>query len=1033
MDRILTPTRSKIILNKLSSVVEELQSSSSPNGTLKYQTQEQLSSEAHKLISRLYKDPVSPLFQNKYIIKKGYDPDIDWFNNSFSEIQMDLNTLFAELENLETIILGGFNYMVSRMNRLSGKLKQASSRLSDFSLYASSNNRRFTYFSDSFNNLERIESRSPLLKEEQVEINEEEGILTLPIDKTKQKQIQVNQTPVINSNSNGVPGNNYESNSVSYTDISKILDYNEDTWFEYERVIKVDDGIPLILDFTINMGDTKLINYIRINPNNFGARTLLEVIDISTSFNGKDYESIKDDLLATDLIRNNQLIIAPSSSKYAGQGIYSFSPRKAKYIRVSLKQTTPYIITTTSNKNMVRYAIGIRDIHIESRPYKNVGELISKTFSSSDNIRKISLATSQNPSEYSTLANVSHFISIDNGVVWNEIQPLSFSGKAGEQTEIREILDFNGVDPRTIKTDNPVKFIRYRVVMKRNTEAFNENAPEFRKEERIITEIHQVPQTTPFSITLNNPPIDGTVSVIDPFLGSRGIDNNSYVTRVGKGSEVIVNLPWDKLEKDLVKRYENGKYNLDYTVSANVYVDGVAWEQGNLSLATSTDRYYELDYGKAKIRFGDGTNGKAPPTGSLIEFSLTEERIFPSSDEYHSAYFQYSVAADNEEIEIYSYGKEEITTEVLKKGNKTHQLVNKYIDSGYQIKFSHSGINDIFSSKQEFRDGNVELRDVGSYSIDYDNGIVYLYGRTSESEDTTITYKHTPKKKLSSSQFSVSTDGQVSISKDAWYTITIDDPETVPTSVNYFNLGNLSIVEGSVRFFSDTTSFLKEVPFVDGRTELQNTNKTVQKITQTASVAGTVDIDLDLQISSDTNLEVGFTNTDIFRTEVSSLSDANSTGKYYIYRGSNPYIRIYVSQAVTDFGEVSYYYTDPNASLSGRYSINYKTGEVYTYTQTSSGVTVSYSYTDYRAKYPIARKVNNSDFTVNVQKKTVTFADREISKRINVQRGDSDKKYYRISYKYISNPRDDILELEPYYTPVLMDYRIKVITESRMV
>ena len=54
-NKLLTPTRSKIILNKLSSVVEELQSATSPTGTLKYQTKEQLASEAHKLISQLYK------------------------------------------------------------------------------------------------------------------------------------------------------------------------------------------------------------------------------------------------------------------------------------------------------------------------------------------------------------------------------------------------------------------------------------------------------------------------------------------------------------------------------------------------------------------------------------------------------------------------------------------------------------------------------------------------------------------------------------------------------------------------------------------------------------------------------------------------------------------------------------------------------------------------------------------------------------------------------------------------------------------
>jgi hypothetical protein len=1023
------PITSSLLVNKLTSLVEKLQSKSSPTGTLDYQTQEQVSSEAHKLLSIFYKDLSAPLFQNKQVILRGTEPDMDWFNDSFEKIGWDLDTLFAELESLEGVILGSFNYMVSRANRLNTRLKQASSSFGNYLLYTSSNTKNYIFFGDSFGNLDKVEIRSPLLKEEQLSIHQEEGILTLPVDLTKQEEIQISETPVINANSNGTPGNNQEAGAQSNTDISKILDNNADTWFEYERVISKEDGVPLILDFTINIGRSQIVNFIRINPNNFGARTQLEVFSIQTSNDGKSYDDIKDDLLASDIVEDGLLLIAPSTSKFAGQGLYSFTPRKARYIRIGLKQTTPYPVKNSAGQTKLRYAVGIRDVHIESRPYMEKGEAISRSFTISDPVRKIGLVSTQNPREEVTTGTISHFISVDNGVTWHEMRPQDFIGKSSEVQSVPELLDFNGVVKNTISTESPVTSLRYKVKMERNPDAFASGNAEWSNKQSTVTEFHQIPTTTPFAITLGETPIEGTVSIIDPFLGSRGLDNHRYVARTGRGDESVITLPWKPVKRKPVKVLDTGVWYLEWQSDLNLTIDGVTWTHAALA---GTSRYFQVDHGAGKIRLGDGTTGKAPVSGSLAEITFDEERLFPSSDEDHIAKLDYPAASDTKEFELYFLSKPKTEIKTLEKGGKIHDL-DPDIDSSYTVVFSDTSV---FNTEETFVDGEVELTATGKYSIDYENGIAYSYDRVSRTKETSCTYRYTPRERVT--DFSFPEKNTISISKDIWRSHLPDEPETIPTGVYYFNLHNLAAVKGSLQF-SDTTVFAKEVPFVDGRKELLGTVRTTQKIgaitsTISGSFPGLKDIPFDLQIENDANLGVVFSNTTIFATEVALIGSVDAPGKYWISRsGPTPYVRVYLAAAVTDAGTMTYYYNNPNANLSNTYSVRYDTGEVYTKTVTGAGSTVNYRYTDYRAKYPIAREVDGEDFSVNTLLQKVNIQDREIAKRTGVERGESERKYYRVSYSYVSESREDIPDLESYYTPVLMDYALKVLTEKRLI
>ena len=357
-------------LNQLSS---KLQGSLA---SIELQTQEEYLAEAIRVLQSFYKNLDTPRTETPDI-KQDDLPDWDIYDTLWNQLLEDLTVIFAELENVETLTVANFNYITTESNRLTARLKAVSSKLGDYILYSTNPTKDAIFFKDSFNDLSKVEVLSPLLNKQQCEINQDEGIVTLPINYEADSLIRVTETPVINPDSNGVIGNNQELGADYNGDIDVILDNNPDTWFEYERVVlpTSDDKEPLVLDMTINLGEEKVINRIRINPNNFGTKTVIQVEAIDTSLDGQVYTSIKDDIPIADFVvedEENIFSLAPSTSKYAGQGIYSFTPRKAKYVHVTLKQAEPYLVDTVAGERL-RYAVGVRDITIRGLVYQNAG------------------------------------------------------------------------------------------------------------------------------------------------------------------------------------------------------------------------------------------------------------------------------------------------------------------------------------------------------------------------------------------------------------------------------------------------------------------------------------------------------------------------------------------------------------------------------------------------------------------------------------------------------------------------------------
>jgi len=75
-------------------------------------------------------------------------------------------------------------------------------------------------------------------------------------------------------------------------------------------------------------------------------------------------------------------------------------------------------------------------------------------------------------------------------------------------------------------------------------------------------------------------------------------------------------------------------------------------------------------------------------------------------------------------------------------------------------------------------------------------------------------------------------------------------------------------------------------------------------------------------------------------------------------------------------------------------------------------------------------------WSLNKEDNGITIEDREILTNIRTPQqitATGGSKFYQAAYKYVKSSRADVSELEPFFSPVLKDYALKVITKSRLV
>ncbi len=757
--------------------------------------------------------------------------------------------------------------------------------------------------------------------------------------------------------------------------------------------------------------------------------------------------------------------MSPATSKYAGQGLYSFVPRKAKYIHFVFKQTEPYVIETPAGDRL-RYAIGLRDIDVRGFTFLSEGEIISLPFETIDEVRKVALNTNQNPAQLSELGSIQYFVSPDNGATYHEIQPQELQGTEGI-LDVPEILEFNGPSSNSINTSVPVQSLRIKTRFTRNDDVFNDNTTALAKTVLTKSEVHTVPQAAPFQIELQESPVDNSIIVIDPLFGSRGIKDSPYIINRAEDhiNSQLYRLPFKTWPRPIQKVLSGNKWHTEPLTASNwihVEVGGEEWSHitDQFSTYTADDKVYSLDINRGELKFGNNTNGRKPDVDQPIHLYMDAERLFPTANENnHLAKLDFSASANKDDFHILRYDEPEVTTEIVPKQATVIRLENENITN-------LGTIPSIFGagSQKTFINGKDELITTGDWSIDTEKGIIYLREPSSDIDDQIITYTHQPIYTLSSNEWSWATTNllrdSISIKEDAWQTRIVDDLELIQagygfTGVKVLGLPNLSIVRNSLKIqltgtvsgggqLSDNLDkhpLLKEVEFIDGKTELGNeiskTIESVPSLTTTPISTFTVA----KPISPSSNHPVTFSNTSIFATDVSPATPS-SIGEYKVDKSTGT-IEVYIGTTTyqsKETGTINYFALSPTFSTNGLYSVDYKTGTMYLQrpidpdNQDDWVLTISYEFTEFRAEYRIARLLSGETYDVDITNGIIELKDSEVMKHTQIPKQTSSirEPYYIVNYEYISEALEDAAALVNYYTPVLKDYALKIITKGQL-
>lgn len=956
---------------------------------------EQINAAVQAAISKAASDIYTPIFEiNNATV--GTTPNADRYNWVFTQLISDIQTIFSELKYTGDIAVANFNRLVNEEKAILARTKKLYNKLQDLELFTANVADRALYVSDDFIDFDKIDYDERFKEGEVCFVDTEQGLVTLPQSLTS-SIVVVNEVK-INEISNGVIGNNQQIGAAHHANINEILDSNADSWFEYERVGLTSTDTPLVLSLTLTLADSYIVNHIRVNPNNFGTSNWVKIISLETSVDDRTYLSIREELSVegfVQLAEDEDFTLSPAASKFAGQGFYTFTPRKAKYIRIVFEQPQGYFIDTPAGKRF-RYAVGIRDIDVRAINYEAQGSIVSLPFGLTEEISKLSLIAVENPVRSSEIATIEHYISVDDGATWHQIQAIS-----GEDPDLPKILTFNDESEGAIQTDSAATTIRHKAVLKRESDGFSSDRAAISEQITATAELRQIPVGEPFNVNVDKRPVAGSVRIINPIFGSKGWTSPKLYVGTSDGT------PGQTFEAGVSIRAGEEK----------VYVDSQLWAS-----VTAFDSEYQYvinyEYGEDKlplVKFG--FDNSIPPNGSIISIELPAELVVVEGQEPHTIVLENISDGDTNAMEVIRYSLQEtIIGERLSQGASRHYLRHNNIDDVVGMTFNEPD-TPVFVNEKTFIDGITELTAAGDYSIDYLNGIVYALGTTPLTGVTTVNYEYTPIEVVDPTYWKFSegkTYQSIELDHSVYRSIRIDDEDLAALNGKLMiGLANECVVRGSLTFSSAGLSI--EIPFIDGVTEFLDILEVDEEDVPTGGNTFTL-VNIPLQ-----DYPVVFSDTTVFAREIASRTQA---GDYTI-----SYITGFVETFSTlDDGTVSYYYRDTAkaADLTNSYSVDYREGIAYLYEGLPVDTKVDYEYTRYAVRYRIAKELEPHMYKVNVDNKIITIIDPAVlDSYLPTTRYSG---LVKVFYDYIAEVRESIEELESFFTPVLKGYALKILT-----
>jgi hypothetical protein len=508
-------------------------------------TKEQVAILVQETIRRYYVNLGRPLTIKRYM-DEGHLPFIEDYSQTIDEIVADTTILFGEIERIGDTLVNHFNYAQSERLRIENRIHGLTGLTNDLNLIANETTDDSTYIKDSFVDQNGIEPA--MVMGALAQISTREGIVTLGRSNTVNRSVDASIKLLQGDGESGTQhivkrastgdqtgaAASYIFKQTPNNDASVVLDGRPDTIFEYQMV-NVDESkivdVAMNYDFDwvkgtesndrlrlrliVELKEIADINWININPYHpTGSTGKVIVYSIRTSEDGFDYKGLYTD---GDYIINAEINTTPqtyrqdevfngsndyNASKFAGQGVWSFGTRRAKYVEFVFDQVESYKelfghtyyerITTTidsstgaekessvrvpeskvpesvvsgeTGKYLIgqneyirkaievfdgwRYAIGIRDINIMSYQFVEKSELITKKFTLDKPIKEVMLYANEKIPEAFLQdlkkANdwIQYYVSFDD-VNWTQISPMHQMPMSGK-TFPPKIIELNG-------------------------------------------------------------------------------------------------------------------------------------------------------------------------------------------------------------------------------------------------------------------------------------------------------------------------------------------------------------------------------------------------------------------------------------------------------------------------------------------------------------------------------------------------------------------------------------------------------------
>lgn len=542
-----------------------------------FSSEEELRDYANTFLKSFYTSVGGPLLQ-KRMAESGHVPFAEDMEQNTEETAEDLSILYSENETASQFLQDSFNYAQSERKRLLSQVSGLNSLVGDLNLIAHENKDGNLYFKESFESKETVDETASLPNVSKAQVSVTEGVLTLARNNTVNLSLGAT---VRKTEGNGEAGTSHVARRIQVIDERKkvveqsvfinsneellndnpksLIDSRPDTIFEYQTVnvpnefikkfkgydfhwVKAEEKMQkLRLQVIIELEKVSDVNWLNINPyypvNSTGK---VKVYSIKTSEDGFEYKGLYDE---KSFVLNNELNEVPQTyrvddlfdgnnefdkAKFAGQGVWSFPTRRAKYIEIIFDQVDSYkeLIgqavyykkTILSNKQEIvtqipepkelalmepgsnyriaayrddviskviestigwRYAIGLRDINIMSYQFDEKSVYISKRFDVEGDISKVMLyANEKIPKNYLDKIETSndwiqYEVSFDD-VDWIKISPMHHEPtKASFPPKIIEVngneLDLGNafqIHKAYVKTNNS-KGVRIRITMSR--------------------------------------------------------------------------------------------------------------------------------------------------------------------------------------------------------------------------------------------------------------------------------------------------------------------------------------------------------------------------------------------------------------------------------------------------------------------------------------------------------------------------------------------------------------------------------------